>query len=304
MTRSPPASRAQAFSIAGVRPPPGDRAANSGQRAPVPDLVKHETPSGILLYSTVRAPAGRLVKPSRPAVRVQHPQSRLIEARVAERRQHGIHQLPPQPLAPGPGQKIDRRQFPGTRRLLIVIPGRADTGEADHIPTVFRDERPSTRPFRLAEDALPDGISLLYLQVVEILLRHQAAVGRLPRPDMHDRDPHRILSTCPADVHSVRVAPRATARNRFVPAPRTQATTTARSGLSSKRCNFCLCCLLPSRAETAVEGDVEGVEGGLPPVGPPLAALPGRVQAHDRHIEALHGGLLGREMPAGVHSTP
>jgi hypothetical protein len=77
-----------------VRPPSGYRAANSGQRAPVPDLVQHETPSGILLHSTVRVPAGRLVKPSRPAVRVQHPQSRLIEARVAERRQHGSHQPP------------------------------------------------------------------------------------------------------------------------------------------------------------------------------------------------------------------
>ena len=74
-------------------------------------------------------------------------------------------------------------------------------------------------PTRLAEDALPDGTSLLHLQVVEILLRHQAAVGRPPRPDMHDRDPHRILSTCPADVHAVRVAPRASARNRFGPHP-------------------------------------------------------------------------------------
>lgn len=30
--------------------------------------------------------------------------------------------------------------------------------------------------------------------------------------------------------------------------------------------------LLASHAEAAVEGDVEGVQGGLPPVGPPLAA--------------------------------
>ena len=50
--------------------------------------------------------------------------------------------------------------------------------------------------------------------------------------------------------------------------------------------------LLASRAQAAVEGDVEGVQGGLPPVGPPLAAPPGRVQAHDRHVEALQAGLL------------
>src|SRR5438046_9995060 len=33
----------------------------------------------------------------------------------------------------------------------------------------------------------------------------------------------------------------------------------------------------PARAEAAVEGYVERVQGGLPPVGPPLAALAGRV---------------------------
>src|ERR1700751_3258763 len=48
-------------------------------------------------------------------------------------------------------------------------------------------------------------------------------------------------------------------------------------------------------------GDVECVQGGLPPVGPPLAALPGRVQAHDRQVQALHRGLLGREVAAGLH---
>src|SRR6266480_6260200 len=58
--------------------------------------------------------------------------------------------------------------------------------------------------------------------------------------------------------------------------------------------------LLPARAEAAVEGDVEGVQGGLPPVGPPLAALPGRVQAHDGQVQALEGCLLGGEVAAGV----
>src|ERR1700744_1181310 len=64
-------------------------------------------------------------------------------------------------------------------------------------------------------------------------------------------------------------------------------------------------CLLASTCgEAAVEGDVEGVQGGLPPVGPPLAALPGRVQAHQCQVEALQGGLFGREVAAGVHGPP
>jgi transposase InsO family protein len=58
--------------------------------------------------------------------------------------------------------------------------------------------------------------------------------------------------------------------------------------------------LLPAGAEAPVEGDVEGVEGGLPSVGPPPAAAPGRVQADDGQVQALEGGLLGREVPAGA----
>ena len=62
--------------------------------------------------------------------------------------------------------------------------------------------------------------------------------------------------------------------------------------------------LVPSCGQAPVKGDVEGVEGGLPPVGPALAAPAGGVQAHDRQIEALERGLLGGEMPAGVHGPP
>jgi hypothetical protein len=38
-------------------------------------------------------------------------------------------------------------------------------------------------------------------------------------------------------------------------------------------------------------------------LGPPLAALPGRVEAHEGQVEALEGGLLGREVAAGVHGA-
>ena len=63
-------------------------------------------------------------------------------------------------------------------------------------------------------------------------------------------------------------------------------------------------CLLASTCgEAAVEGDVEGVQGGLPPVGPPLAALPGRVQAHQCEVEALQGGLFGRYVESETASS-
>jgi hypothetical protein len=50
--------------------------------------------------------------------------------------------------------------------------------------------------------------------------------------------------------------------------------------------------LLASRAKATVEGYVEGVQGCLPPIGAPLSALAARVQAHEREVKALEGGLL------------
>ena len=48
----------------------------------------------------------------------------------------------------------------------------------------------------------------------------------------------------------------------------------------------------------------EAFGAALPQVGPPLAALPGWFQARDRQVQALEGGLLGREVAAGVHAPP
>jgi hypothetical protein len=52
--------------------------------------------------------------------------------------------------------------------------------------------------------------------------------------------------------------------------------------------------------EAAVEGHLEGVEGGFPAVGPALLAFPGRVEAHHGEVEDLHRGLLVREVATGV----
>src|SRR5919198_2563641 len=58
--------------------------------------------------------------------------------------------------------------------------------------------------------------------------------------------------------------------------------------------------LLPGGAEPAVEGDVEGVQGGLPAVAPALSAAAGGVEADDGEVEVLQRGLLVREVPAGL----
>ena len=58
--------------------------------------------------------------------------------------------------------------------------------------------------------------------------------------------------------------------------------------------------VFPARGEAAVEGDVEGVQGGLPPVGPALPSAAGGVQADDDEVEVLEGGLLGGEVAAGL----
>src|SRR3954471_6429710 len=53
--------------------------------------------------------------------------------------------------------------------------------------------------------------------------------------------------------------------------------------------------------DAVVEGQGEGVEGGLPAGDPALAAAAGGVEAADRQVDALERGLLGREVAAGAH---
>src|SRR6202035_4070951 len=45
--------------------------------------------------------------------------------------------------------------------------------------------------------------------------------------------------------------------------------------------------------------DVEGVQGGFPPVAPAFPSSPGGVEADDGEVEVLEGGLLGGEVAAG-----
>jgi hypothetical protein len=58
--------------------------------------------------------------------------------------------------------------------------------------------------------------------------------------------------------------------------------------------------LLARCGESAVEGDVDGVQCGLPAHGPAGLALAGGVQGHDRHVDALQRGLLIGEVIAGL----
>jgi hypothetical protein len=62
--------------------------------------------------------------------------------------------------------------------------------------------------------------------------------------------------------------------------------------------------LLASGGQASVEGDLEGVEGGFPAVGPASLALAGGIEAHDREVDALQRGHLGREVPPGVDCAP
>lgn len=62
--------------------------------------------------------------------------------------------------------------------------------------------------------------------------------------------------------------------------------------------------LVRARGDAAFEGDREGVERGLPPHGPSCLAPAGRVQGPGDEVEALQGGLFGREVPAGADGAP
>src|SRR5438067_12207483 len=58
--------------------------------------------------------------------------------------------------------------------------------------------------------------------------------------------------------------------------------------------------LFPAGGQASVEGDLKGVEGFLPAVGPAFAALYGGVEAHDGKVDAFECGLLVGEVAAGV----
>ena len=58
--------------------------------------------------------------------------------------------------------------------------------------------------------------------------------------------------------------------------------------------------LLPPGGQSSVEGDVEGVEGGFPAVGPALLYLAGGVQAHDREVDAFSAAASVGKWPRAL----
>src|SRR5438552_4543057 len=58
--------------------------------------------------------------------------------------------------------------------------------------------------------------------------------------------------------------------------------------------------LAAAGSDAAVEGDVEGAQGGLPAVGPANPSLAGGVEAADGQVQHLQRRLLGGEMASGV----
>src|SRR2546421_7762983 len=61
--------------------------------------------------------------------------------------------------------------------------------------------------------------------------------------------------------------------------------------------------LAAADGNAAVEGDVERVQRGLPPVGPAGSSLAGGVEAGDGKVQHFQRSLFGGEMAAGVDSS-
>jgi transposase InsO family protein len=58
--------------------------------------------------------------------------------------------------------------------------------------------------------------------------------------------------------------------------------------------------LLPACGRASVEGDVEGVQRLFPAVRPPFAAATGRVEAHDRQVDAFQRRRLGGKVATRI----
>src|SRR2546427_10786991 len=61
--------------------------------------------------------------------------------------------------------------------------------------------------------------------------------------------------------------------------------------------------LASAGCDSAVEGDVEGVECGFPAVGPAGASAAGGVEAADGQVQHFQRGLVGGEMASGVDGS-
>src|SRR5579859_4720188 len=61
--------------------------------------------------------------------------------------------------------------------------------------------------------------------------------------------------------------------------------------------------LAAAGGDAAVEGDVEGAQGGFPAVGPAGASFAGRVEAAHGQVQHLQRRSLGGEMASGVDRT-
>jgi hypothetical protein len=74
-------------------------------------------------------------------------------------------------------------------------------GESDDTPVVGSDQRPAARQVRLLQRPPPGIDARGGIKSVQVILRDETAVTRLPRPHVNLGDRHCVIDMCGPDLH-------------------------------------------------------------------------------------------------------
>lgn len=184
------------------------------QRAPVADFSQPEAEPVVGLDGAVRLEACGLVEAPRPRIGVKYPERDLLITGLRQALERRGHERAAVSLAPCAGRKVNREDLADCV-ARILVPGRADVREADdRSVAVGRDQRPAAGRVRVPHRPSPALGPRGRIEAIQIVLRYQTAVSRLPRPHMHFSDLIGVIDVSNPDLHqpdgssgSVRLVP-------------------------------------------------------------------------------------------------
>src|ERR1700677_98338 len=150
------------------------------QVAAVTDLGDGGAGDVLGLLGAVRGEAGRLVEPAGPGVLLEHPEGRRLVAETGELGERRGHEPAAEALAPGLREQVDGAHLTGAGGIGVLVTGRADAREADGLLIGDRYQRRGLSGIRAGQGTGPCSRALRDIKLVEVHLRHHAAVGALP----------------------------------------------------------------------------------------------------------------------------
>jgi hypothetical protein len=129
-------------------------------------------------FSAIESEAHRFIKASGALVPLQDPQRHQRPAALRCFALRSVAERLAEAAAPAVGAHVERHQFADRLVLAVVVARGSGQAETADGTSILRDQH--ARRARLRESALPELDPLLDGELVQIRIRNQAAVRRLP----------------------------------------------------------------------------------------------------------------------------